>query len=209
MQLILIFKVSCIFYNHINYDCVRREKADNMEKWKQLDREYIIDNRWVKLAKDKVQLPNGTCLDDFYVFEKKSVSLIVAVDEENKVLIKSEYRYPVDEVLYELPGGVIEDGDSALDAAKRELLEETGYSSDDWTKLLSGYDYPTKDTNVVNIFLARNIKKTGEQNLEATEDIEFKFVPLKEAVDMCMSNKIKVNGTIAGLMLAEKIISVM
>lgn len=46
MQLILIFKVSCFFYNHINYDCVRREKADNMEKWKQLDREYIIDNRW-------------------------------------------------------------------------------------------------------------------------------------------------------------------
>ena len=88
------------------------------------------------------------------------------------------------------------------------MLEETGYSSDDWTKLLSGYDYPTKDTNVVNIFLARNIKKTGEQNLEATEDIGFKFVPLKEAVDMCMSNNIKVNGTIAGLMLAEKIIQI-
>ena len=177
-----------------------------MDKWKQLDREYIIDNRWVKLAKDKVQLPNGTSLDDFYVFEKKSVSLIVAVDEDNNVLIKSEYRYPVDEILYELPGGVIEDGDSALDAAKRELLEETGYTSDDWTKLLSGYDYPTKDTNVVNIFLVKNIKKTGEQKLEASEDIEFKFIPLNEAIDMCITNKIKVNGTIAGLMLCAAVV---
>ena len=177
-----------------------------MEKWKQLGREYIINNKWVKLAKDKVLLPNGHSMDDFYVFEKKNVSIIVAMDENNNVLIKKEYRYPVDEFLYELPGGVIEEG-SALDTAKRELLEETGYESDDWTKLLSGYDYPTKDTNTVNIFLARNIRKVSSQKLEDSEDIEFKLIPFEEAIEMCISNKIKVNGTIAGLLLAEKCIA--
>ena len=180
-----------------------------MEKWKQLDREYIVDNKWVKLAKDKVQLPNGTCMDDFYVFEKKNVAIIVALDGNNNVLIKKEYRYPVDEFLYELPGGVIEDStlpadESALETAKRELLEETGYESDEWIKLLSGYDYPTKDTNVVNIFLAKNIRKVSEQKLEVSEDIEFEFIPLKKAIEMCTINKIKVNGTIAGLFLAER-----
>ena len=175
-----------------------------IKKWKRLAREYIVNNRWVKLAKDKVLLPNGICLDDFYVFERNNVSLIVAIDEDNRVLLKREYRYPVDEILYELPGGVIEEGDNALDAAKRELLEETGYVANDWKKLSSGYDYPTKDTNVVNIFLAKNIIKTCEQKLDLSEEIEYEFVPLKEAIDMCLSNQIKVNGTIAGLMLSEK-----
>ena len=176
-----------------------------MKKWKQLRREYVINNKWVKLAKDEVLLPDGHRMDDFYVFEKKNVSVIVALDEDNNVLIKKEYRYPVDEFLYELPGGVIED-DNALDTAKRELLEETGYESDEWIKLLSGYDYPTKDTNTVSIFLARNIKKVSAQKLEESEDIDFKLIPLEEAIGMCVSNEIKVNGTIAGLLLAEKCI---
>ncbi|SEL87142.1 NUDIX domain-containing protein [Butyrivibrio sp. ob235] len=179
-----------------------------MDKWQQLDREYVVRNRWVTLAKDKVLLPNGSTMDDFYVFEKKNVSLIVALDEENNVLIKKEYRYPVDEFLYELPGGVIEEGNNALETAKRELLEETGYTSDEWIKLISGYDYPTKDTNVVNIFLAKNVRKCSGQKLEISEDIEFEFIPLKKAIDMCVSNEIKVNGTISGLMLTEKLLQV-
>lgn len=175
-----------------------------MKGWIQLEREYIVNNKWVKLAKDKILLPNGTSIDDFYVFEKKNVSLIVALDENNNVLIKKEYRYPVDEILYELPGGTIEGDENMLNVAKRELLEETGYISDEWTKLLTGYDYPTKDTNTVNIFLARNIKKVNQQQLDISEDIEFEFLPLEKAIDLCLSNDIKVNGTIVGLFLAEK-----
>jgi 8-oxo-dGTP pyrophosphatase MutT (NUDIX family) len=177
-----------------------------MDKWKRLDREYVVDNRWVKLARDEVLLPNGVTIDDFYVFARKDVSLIVAVDSDRKVLIKKEYRYPVDEFLYEIPGGVIEEGDSPLETAKRELLEETGYVSDDWVHLMSGYDYPAKDTNTVHIFLAKDIRRQGDQRLEETEDIDFEFLPINDTIRMCVENKIRVNGSIAGLMLAEKVL---
>lgn len=174
-----------------------------MKAWKKLSSTQVVHNKWVKLRKDTVKLPNGIILDDYYLFEKNDVALIVAVDEQNCIILKKEYRYPVNEVLYELPGGMIEEGEDPLETAKRELLEETGNISNDWKQLMCGYDYPTKDTNCVYIFLAKNVKKAANQKLDISENIEMEKVPLQEAVKMCQNNQIKVNGSIAGILLTE------
>jgi 8-oxo-dGTP pyrophosphatase MutT (NUDIX family) len=150
-----------------------------------------------------VELPNGARIDDYYVFEKKSAAIIVAMDKNNNLIIKKEYRYPIDEFLYELPGGTIEELEEPLQTAKRELLEETGYEAKEWKLLGKNYDYPTKDTNCVYIYLAKDICKVAEQNLEISEDIEMEMIPLAKAISMCVNGEINVNGSVAGILLAQ------
>lgn len=174
--------------------------------WKNIKKTYVLNTKWLKVRNDTVALPNGVVLDDYLVVEKKNAALIVAMDENQNVILKKEYRYPIDQELIELPGGTFEDGeDDPLTVAKRELLEETGYESSDWELLFTNYEYPTKDTNTVSIFLAKNVRKIAEQKLDISEEITYKFVSLKEAVEMCMNRTICVNGTLAALLKVARL----
>jgi len=169
--------------------------------WKCLASNYIVNTKWLKVRKDRVELPNGHIMDDYYVVEKSNVALIVALDSENRVILKKEYRYPLDTELIELPGGTFEaDNDNPLEVAQRELLEETGYKSDDWEHLGTYYDYPTKDTNTIHVFLAKDVYKVAEPNLEISEDISFDFIPLKDAVEMVKRGDIQVCASVTVLL---------
>jgi len=137
------------------------------------------------------------------VIEKKNVALIVAMDKDKRVILKKEYRYAIDKELIEIPGGTYDnESDNPLDVAKRELLEETGYESDDWGFLGTLYDYPTKDTNTISLYIAKNIYKVAEQKLDISEEITFEFVPIKEAMRMCIENEIEVSGSVAAILKA-------
>ena len=174
------------------------------ESWRKISSEYALNSKWIKVRKDTVELPNGHIMDDYFIIEKKDVALIAALDSENKILLKEEYRYPIDDNLIELPGGTLEDGETdPLISAERELLEETGYASDEWELLACNYDYPAKEANRVYIFCARNVKKVAEQKLDISESIEYKFIPIEEAVELCRRNEIKVNGTVSGILLVK------
>ncbi len=174
-------------------------------KWNKKSSEYLLKTKYLKVRQDCVELSNGIVLDDYFIVEKNNVSLIVAIDENQNVILKKEYRYPIDRDLIELPGGTFELNETdPLSVAKRELLEETGYQAEEWELLCTNYDYPTKDVNQVNIYLAKNIKMVAEQKLDITEDIEFKLIPLKDAIEMCMKNDICVNGSLAGLLMTAR-----
>jgi len=160
-------------------------------EWKRLKSEYVINNSWMKVRKDTVQLPNGTIIPDYYVTEKKNVSLVVAMDNKNQVIIVTEYKYPPNAIHKGLPGGTFDnENDNPLDVAKRELLEETGYVSDNWESLGAVVEYTIKDTHQVHLFAASDIYKIAEQKLDTTEEINFEFVPLDKVITMCMSNEI-------------------
>lgn len=114
-----------------------------------------------------------------------------------------QYRHGVEKILLELPAGRFdaenEDGETA---AKRELVEETGYTAQKWQKLTTLYDNPVKDTNQIHLFLAQDVQPTQPQNLDLTEEIEVVLIPWSDIPAKMRSGEIAVAGTVAALFWA-------
>ena len=180
---------------------------DAMERWKTEKSETLLDTPWVKVRRDRVVLPNGAKMDDFYAVTIRDASAVVALDEEGNVILKREYRYCYDRELLEIPAGAFNDGETdPLLVAKRELLEETGYVSDCWEYLGPTVESSAKLTNFMHIFLARNCRKVALQQLDATEELTVELVPLSKAVDMVMTNEICCNSSAHGILRAARMV---
>lgn len=171
-----------------------------MEKWKTIKSEPLVDSRWVKVRKDSVDLPNGQHIDDFYAISLNDAAAIVALDDAGNIVLKKEYRYCLDRDLIEVPAGGFERGEDGLAVAKRELLEETGYVSDDWQYIGATVESSAKLTNYMHIYFANYCRKVGEQHLDPTEELDVLVVPLKRAVEMVMNNEICCNSSAHGIL---------
>ena len=177
--------------------------AQEIKPWTTLRSELVVNHRWYQLRRDHVQLPTGQELDDYFVSVRANVALVFALTNDQHVIMVRQYKHGIGEILIELPGGVLDEGEtSPLAAARRELLEETGYASDDIEQLAEVSDNPTKDTNRIYFFLARNARLVAAQHLDETENIEVLKVPLVDIEGMIFSGQIKVAGSIALCLLA-------
>jgi ADP-ribose pyrophosphatase len=156
-----------------------------------IKKEYLVDSEWLRGRKDSLVI-NDSNETDFYVVEKKDVALVLAINEHNEILLVDEYKYPVNLVMTGLPGGTFDRGcEQPLDAAQRELKEETGCESDEWELFFKTYEYPTKDIHEIYFYIAKNCVQTSEQNLDENEELTFRWVPLKDAYNMVISNEIE------------------
>lgn len=175
-----------------------------IEPWKVLSSETVFEHRWYHLRKDEVKLQDGTVLNDYFVSVRPDVVLIYAETENAEVILVRQYKHAGGEIYTELPGGFIEEGHKALESAKRELKEETGYTSDEWEKLAVFTDNPTKDTTKIHVFRAGNCRKTSVQELDPTENIEVLIRKKQHLVQMIKEGEIKVSASVAAIFLAEK-----
>ena len=178
-----------------------------MERWEREKTETLLDTPWVQVRRDSVRLPNGATIDDFYAVTIRDASAVVALDEKGNVILKREYRYCYDRELLEIPAGTFNDGESdPLLVAQRELLEETGYVSDQWEYFGPTVESSAKMTNFMHIFLARNCRKVAPQHLDETEELTVELVPLERAVDMVMTNEICCNSSAHGILRAARMV---
>ncbi|ERJ58002.1 NUDIX hydrolase [Sphingobacterium paucimobilis] len=161
-----------------------------MNKWKLLDSSYIIQRPWATLRVDKLELPNGNIKDEYYVLEYPTWVNMIGVTEEGNILFVRQYRRGADEIMVELPAGVVEDGESPQDAAIREMLEETGYAFETVEYLCELYANPATSGNITYSYLLRGGKKVQEQNLDDSEDIEVVVMSLEEAKSFLFENRI-------------------
>jgi ADP-ribose pyrophosphatase len=123
---------------------------------------------------------------------------------EPRILLERQYRHAAQSMMWELPAGRIDDGETALTAAKRELLEETGYSARRWKRILHFYVSPGFLDETMTIYLAEGLQ-AGEAQPEADERIAVKFFPLSEARRMAVNGRIQDAKTISGILwLVEK-----
>lgn len=162
-----------------------------IKKWKTLSTEYLIKRPWLTARRDAVQLPSGEINDEFYILEYPTWINVIAITEDNRYVMVEQYRHGIDKVSIELCAGVVEDGESPLDGARRELAEETGYTGGEWelTTVLS--PNPSTQTNYTYCFTARGVKLTGEQHLDRTEDINVHLIDREELLRLLNEDKIK------------------
>ena len=181
-----------------------------MEKWKIINSKYIERSDWVNWRIDTCELPNGSRLDDYHVSEYPPGVGTVAVTAEKEIILVRQYRHGVRDTLTEIPGGSIMPEDSSpLQAAQRELREETGYSSDQWIELASLSAHPASHQFPVFIFLALDASRTSDQKLDRTEQIEVVRVPIESASDMIRKQLLQSLGSAAGLLLAKEYMALM
>ncbi|HUE53281.1 MAG TPA: NUDIX hydrolase [Terriglobales bacterium] len=154
---------------------------------------------WV--TTDQVLEPGGVRVRRDIVRHTGSV-VILAVDETGavpRILLERQYRHAAQQFLWELPAGRIDDGEEALTAAKRELLEETGYTASVWKRILKFYASPGFVAEVMNVYLARKLHP-GVAQPEDDEAIQVRFFPLFRAVSMVMNGTVKDAKTISSIL---------
>ena len=142
-----------------------------MKKWKTLHKQITFNNKWLTVRKDTVELPDGKVLDDFYVWEGLDVVMIVPITTDNKLVLVKQYKHGIDDITVEFPAGYIEDMNDIKNEAKRELAEETGYTTTKISYLFKFTVNPSKATAVVYTYIAENAEKTLDTKFDTTENI--------------------------------------
>jgi len=127
---------------------------------------------------------------EFYVIESRDWVNIIPLTQDGRVVMIRQYRHGSREVTLQIPGGLVDPGDSSEEAASRELFEETGYGSEEWTKIGEVTPNPALFNNRCHTYLARNVKKVRDPSLDQTEDIEVILLPLSDIPEMIRKGEI-------------------
>jgi 8-oxo-dGTP pyrophosphatase MutT (NUDIX family) len=132
---------------------------------------------------DKCELPNGRIFEAM-ALEFRAWAVVVALTKNQEVVLIRQYRHGAQEVFWEFPGGVVEEDENPLAGARRELVEETGYTTSNIVEVGKFHPNPALQTNVLHAFLAFDVEKTDIQQLDEAEEIEVHIVPLDELIAM-------------------------
>ena len=130
--------------------------------WRQLDEEYVIRNEWLSVRKDHVVLPTGIEIEDFYVIERPKHVHVIAITTDGKFVFERQYRYAIDRACLEICAGKIEPDENPLEVAKRELLEETGYSGGEWILMNELAVDSSNMTEISYSFLANYVERVSD-----------------------------------------------
>jgi ADP-ribose pyrophosphatase len=150
---------------------------------------------------ETVELPNGEPVE-LEIVRHPGGAAAVAIDGQDRVCLLRQYRHAAGGWLWELPAGKIEPGETPFGTASRELVEEAGVKSDDWADLGHLLSSPGVLTEVIHLYLARNLRP-APRNHEAHEVIEIHWLPLRQALDWCTDGTITDAKTLIGLYRAE------
>jgi 8-oxo-dGTP pyrophosphatase MutT (NUDIX family) len=151
-----------------------------IKKWKVIKSELLSANRVFSTRKDTSVSPITGEEHEFFVIETPDWVNIVAVTDTDEVLLIRQYRHGIESETIEIPGGCVDPEETPLEAAKRELLEETGYVSEDWSCIGEVIPNPAIQNNTCYTFLARGIIKEREPSFDTTEYIVTFTAPVED-----------------------------
>lgn len=171
--------------------------------WTTLDSKTLIQSEWLTVRQETCRLPDGSLLEGYFTWESKDVVMIFAYTEQHQVLLVEQYKHGIGVPVLELPAGYIEPGEAPEVAARRELLEETGYAADAWRLLGDWVIDPTRSRNRFHLFLAEGAERVAEQRLDRSESIRVQRVPLNKALELVCRGEIQVLGSVAAIYVAH------
>ena len=195
--------------------------------WEAVSVEHIIQDEWIDFRKVRYRFPDGKEFEPFYNFSRRDYVVIVASDPEGNYLCVRQFRHGIGEVTTEFVAGGIEredgaeysrhrgagstvsadadrDSENALDAAKRELLEETGYGSDEWEFLMTLPSNATIADNYAYLFTAKNCRPVSGQSLDETEFLTVEKHTAREIEDLIAKGEFQQAMHITAWLLARR-----
>jgi len=161
-----------------------------IKPWKCVQSKSTHSFRVFSIRTDRTISPRTGNEHDFYIIESNDWVNIIPLTADHEVVMIRQYRHGSREVTLEIPGGLVEAGDTPKKGAVRELLEETGYQAKKWVKIGVVNPNPALFNNRCYTFLAEDIKKVSEPKPDQTEDIEVALIPLAKIPDLILKGKI-------------------
>ena len=187
--------------------------------WEPVSVEHVIQDQWMDLRKVEYRFPDGSTFSPYYNYSRRSYAVIVASDEEGKYICVRQFRHGIGEVTTEFVAGGIEcdngkeyiskqdtvtSREDALAAAKRELEEETGYTSDEWEHLITIPSAATIADNYAFIFRAKNCRRTHEQHTDSTEFLRMEKYSAGEIEELIATGKFQQAMHVMAWLLAQR-----
>jgi 8-oxo-dGTP pyrophosphatase MutT (NUDIX family) len=172
-----------------------RKPEASVGPWQVLDSKYSYRDRWLAVRSDTVRVPNGTILSPYHTIEFPEWVCAIALTPAREILLIEEYRHGVQRLSFELPcGAPDEEGEDVLAAMKRELLEETGYASEEWHALGSSSANTARQNNRVHSFLALDARQVSDQKLDPGEVIRAHAIPWQKFVADLDEGRLEIPG---------------
>ena len=165
------------------------------------NRTTIHRGKVFELVRENVTLENGTTTDVEFI-DHPGAAAIVPLLSDNRVVMLKQYRHALKKVIWEIPAGTLDPEEEVLGCARRELIEETGYSAGQWHRLGEITPVPGYSNESIHIFLARKLKPAA-QNLDADEVIQIQAVEFQTVLEMIGKGEVQDAKSIAGLLMAS------
>ena len=166
------------------------EKLEN-RAWKVLKSENILNiGPWLNVRQELVELPSGKQIPTWFVLDFPDWINVIAITKDGDFVMEDQYRHGLGETHYELVAGVIDPGETPLQAAQRELSEETGFGGGEWQLFMTLSPNPTNHKNLSYTFLATGVERLREQHQEPTEDIRVHVLKREEVKQLLETGEI-------------------
>ena len=174
-----------------------------MKPWTTRSRRTLLDlGPWLSVEEHVVELPDGRVIEDWPWVESREFANVVAVTEEGRFLLFRQTKYAVEGTTLGPVGGYLDEGEAPLDAARRELLEETGHEAPEWTSLGRYVVDGNRGCGVGHLCLARGARKVAEPNADDLEEQELVLLTREEVEEALVSGGLEVLSWAAALALA-------
>ena len=151
---------------------------------KTLSSDYLTKSTYFTSRKDVYQLDSGKIVDPYYVVEIPDSVICMGITDQGEVLLVKQYRHPIQQMSFELPGGFIDPGEDIQKAAAREIMEETGYAFTSFHALGKTSANPGLISNYTHLYIALGGKKSAAQSLDENEEIEIIHASIPEIKHM-------------------------
>lgn len=174
-----------------------------IKPWKLLETSRFTSvEPWFQIFREKVELPGGRVLDDFYRIVMPDFAMVVPVTPGGELLMVRGYKHGPRKVCLSAPGGMIEPGESPLKAAKRELLEETGCEADEWQSLGSFVVDSNRQGGTAHLFLAKNVMQVETKREDDAEELQVVLMSPHYFLDAICKNDIVTLATASAVAVA-------
>jgi len=172
-----------------------------IKPWKRISSTVALDEKWFPVSKHKTQLPSGTIVDDYFVWNSPDIALAVPITEDGKFVICEQYRFAIDQLMFQFPAGGINKNELKEDAARREMEEETGYIGGELTYLGKCSPFGSKMTTWEYVYLIKGVRPGGNKADDENEPSKNYLKTPEEIMSMIESGELVNSGSLSAALL--------